>query len=120
MNFWSGDPTSECIHALVQQPRVLFLQVDRFEVSAGRVHKRLDEVEANRRLAMPVFSTVDLTIIVTWYELIAIISHHGPAEFSPDPVCSNPARRASTSPTCSSEKSLGKRRVSRPVTLWLR
>ena len=62
----------------MQQPRVLLLQVDRFEVSAGRVHKRLDEVEANRRLAMPVFSTVDLTIIVTWYELIAIISHHGP------------------------------------------
>ena len=78
IDFWSGDPTSECIQALVQQPQTLFLQVDRFEVSAGRVHKRLDKVEANHILAVPVFSTMDLTITVTWYELIAIISHHGP------------------------------------------
>ena len=39
IDFWSGDPTSECIQALVQQPQTLFLQVDRFEVSAGRVHE---------------------------------------------------------------------------------
>ena len=55
IDFWSGDPTSECIQALVQQPQTLFLQVDRFEVSTGRVHKRLDKVEANHILAVPVF-----------------------------------------------------------------
>ena len=62
----------------MQTPHVLLLQVDRFELHAGMIHKRLDMVEANRRVVMPVFSDVHMGIAAAWYELIAVVSHHGP------------------------------------------
>ena len=78
INFWSGEPTAECIQALVHAPQVLLLQVDRFELHAGMIRKRMDLVEANRRVVMPVFSEASLNVTVVWYELMAVISHHGP------------------------------------------
>ena len=78
VDFWSAEPDAEYIQALVQSPRLLLLQIDRFKLSAGTIHKRLDVLEANRRLVIPIFSDESLRSAVAWYELIAVISHHGP------------------------------------------
>ena len=77
VDYWSGAPTSDTIQALAQTPQLLLLQIDRFEIDCGRINKRLDGVEVNRLLVMPVFSDGALGIQTARYQLIAFIKHHG-------------------------------------------
>ena len=77
VDYWSGEPTSDTVQALVQTPQLLILQLDRFELDCGRINKRLDIVEVNRRLVIPVFSDGVMGITTARYRLIAIINHHG-------------------------------------------
>ena len=75
VDYWSG--ASDCIVALLEVPHILLLQLDRFQRSCGRIEKRHDHIEANRRIVVPYFSCADLTIEVAWYKLVATISHRG-------------------------------------------
>lgn len=75
IDYWSG--TQAAFHAYTAPPLVLAVQLERYTVQSGRVHKRKDKVIVNQRIAVPRFEDEGLDIRIVFYDLFAVISHHG-------------------------------------------
>ena len=58
-------------------PPVLMLQLGRFQVRAGRVHKIHAQVQVNASIWVPLFMNANFQVMPIKYERIAAVCHHG-------------------------------------------
>ena len=67
----------EAIHAFTVLPSVLMLQLGRFRVQQGQIHKIHTHVQVDEWLWIPHFLNANFQVRPIKYERIAVICHHG-------------------------------------------
>ena len=67
----------EAVHAFTALPSVLMLQLGRFLVRDGQIHKLQTQVHADEFIWIPLFTNANFQVRPVKYERIAVICHHG-------------------------------------------